>query len=231
MNKKYEIGVNEVKLTGVIEEIAYAYTSFDEKFYSGKVMIKRDNSEARDIIPVTISGKLIDCDSLEVGTVVTITGQFRSFNKIDEETQKRHLLLSVFCKNIEIVDPDNSFYENEIELKGYLCKNATFRKTPKGREIADMLLAVNRAYGKSDYIPTISWGRNARYASNMEVGTLVRVIGRIQSRTYIKKISETETEERVVYEVSASKLIREEAAVPTEEPIHEEESAEAYDID
>lgn len=231
MVKKYEIGVNEVKLTGVIEEVEYAYTSFDEKFYNGKVMVKRDSSDARDYIPVTISGKLIDCDSLEAGTVVTITGQFRSFNKIDQETQKRHLLLSVFCKNIEIVDPDDSCYENEIELKGYLCKNATFRKTPKGREIADMLLAVNRAYGKSDYIPTIAWGRNARYASNMEVGTLVKVIGRIQSRTYLKKISETETEERTVYEVSAAKLIREAEPVMEDAVPEEENSVEAYDID
>lgn len=207
MSKRYETETNLVKLTGIIDSTpTFSHSVYGEDFYSAFVSIGRDRSENKDLIPVTISEKLIDCKELAAGTTVTILGQFRSFNKFDKETEKRHLILSVFCKEIEVVDPAEVEYENEIDLTGYICKAASFRKTPKGREISDILLAVNRAYGKADYIPCIAWGRNARYASNMEVGTHVSIHGRIQSRTYSKKIGENEFEERVVYEVSISTI-------------------------
>ena len=136
---------------------------------------------------------------------IMVSGQFRSYNRHEE--LKNRLVLSVFAREIEFIDeePDGA-KTNHILLEGYMCKRPVYRKTPLGREIADLLLAVNRPYGKSDYIPCICWGRNARYASSFDVGEHVRVLGRIQSREYVKKLSETETETRVAYEVSVSKL-------------------------
>ena len=134
-----------------------------------------------------------------------VTGQFRSYNRHEE--QKNRLVLSVFAREAEFIDeePDGA-KTNTILLDGYICKLPVYRKTPLGREIADLLLAVNRPYGKSDYIPCICWGRNARFASTFQVGEHVQLIGRIQSREYMKKLSETETEKRTAYEVSVSKL-------------------------
>ena len=139
------------------------------------------------------------------GEFIMASGQFRSYNWHEE--QKNRLVLSVFVREISFMEeePDGS-KTNSILLDGYICKEPIYRKTPLGREIADLLLAVNRPYGKSDYIPCICWGRNARYASGFEVGEHVQVLGRIQSREYVKKLSETETEKRDAYEVSVSKL-------------------------
>lgn len=137
--------------------------------------------------------------------MIHVTGQFRSYNRHEEK--KNRLMLSVFAREIEFVEEEKEEYKsNQIYLDGYVCKEPIYRKTPLGREIADLLIAVNRSYGKSDYIPCICWGRNARYASAFEVGEHVQIIGRIQSRTYIKKLSDTLTEERTAYEVSVSKL-------------------------
>ncbi len=136
-----------------------------------------------------------------------ITGQFRSYNR--HEGVKNRLVLSVFAREIEFVGSDtNHTKNNQIFLDGYICKQPIYRKTPLGREIADLLVAVNRPYGKSDYIPCIAWGRNARYASNLDVGTRLRIWGRVQSREYTKKLSEEECEKRVAYEVSVSKITR-----------------------
>ena len=133
------------------------------------------------------------------------TGQFRSYNQHGEK--KNRLVLSVFVREIAFVEEEwDGAKTNTILLDGYICKQPIYRKTPLGREIADLLLAVNRPYGKSDYIPCICWGRNARFASGFEVGEHVQVLGRIQSREYVKKLSETESEKRVAYEVSVSKL-------------------------
>lgn len=238
-NKKYEVNINEVKITGIIEEApVYSHTVFGEDFYTAVVMVKRDNSDARDMIPVVISDKLINCKELDGGTVVTITGQFRSFNKIDPESERRHLILSVFCKDITIMDPENSYYENSIKLSGYICKKPIFRKTPMEREISDVMLAVNRAYGKSDYIPCIAWGRNAKFTSNMKIGTYISLSGRIQSRTYNKKVATEdgsfETEERTVYEVSifnVNIVDKDEKVSDRKDDDIIEEAQEAYDID
>lgn len=207
MRKKTAAEMNEVKITGLLEKDAeYAYTSYDEKFYSLEVTVKRDNPNNKDIIPVTVSEKLIDCSQLVAGTCVHIEGQFRSFNKVIEETQKRQLVLSVFTKEIEIVDPTEAEYQNAITMTGFICKDIIYRQTPLGREIGDMLVAVNRAYGKTDYIPCIAWGRNARFSASMKVGAHIAITGRIQSREYKKKLSEDTFEMRTAYEVSISKL-------------------------
>ena len=133
------------------------------------------------------------------------SGQFRSYNRHEEK--KNRLVLSVFARELSFVEEeDDSVKSNQIYLDGYICKPPVYRKTPLGREIADLLIAVNRSYGKSDYIPSICWGRNARYASGFEVGSHVQIWGRIQSREYVKKLNEFETEKRIAYEVSVSKI-------------------------
>ena len=152
-----------------------------------------------------ISERLIDVNEDMVGQNIYVTGQFRSFNRHEEK--KNRLVLSVFVRELEFLDEiDDEVKSNQIFLDGYVCKEPIYRKTPLGREIADILLAVNRPYGKSDYIPCISWGRNARYANHFRVGERCRIWGRIQSREYMKKISEEQAEKRVAYEVSVSKL-------------------------
>ena len=169
-----------------------------------EVLVRR-LSNSDDRIPLMISERLIDVTQDYRGEYITVNGQFRSYNKHDEN--KNHLVLSVFVREITFVEEElDGAKTNNIMLDGYICKNPIYRKTPLGREIADLLLAVNRPYGKSDYIPCICWGRNARYASNFEVGEHVQIFGRIQSREYVKKITETETEKRTAYEVSVSKL-------------------------
>ena len=139
--------------------------------------------------------------------MVYVTGQFRSYNRHEEK--KNRLVLSVFARELEFIEEEREEYKsNEIYLDGFVCKEPIYRKTPLGREIADLLIAVNRSYGKSDYIPCICWGRNARFASGFEVGNHVEIWGRIQSREYVKKISDSITEKRVAYEVSVSKVER-----------------------
>jgi primosomal replication protein N len=152
-----------------------------------------------------ISERLLDVSADYRGSLVVINGQFRSYNRHEEHKNK--LVLSVFAREVEFVtEISETVKTNQIFLDGYVCKEPIYRKTPLGREIADLLLAVNRPYGKSDYIPCICWGRNARYASNFQVGERCLVWGRIQSREYMKKIGEDELEKRVAYEVSVSKL-------------------------
>ena len=177
---------NQVTIMGkVATEFSFSHEVFGEGFYMVEVEVKRlSNSEDR--IPLMISERLIDVTQDYTGEYIMVHGQFRSYNRHEEQ-------------------PDGT-KTNSIWLDGYICKEPIYRKTPLGREIADLLLAVNRPYGKSDYIPCICWGRNARYASGFEVGEHVQLLGRIQSREYVKRISDTETEKRVAYEVSVSKL-------------------------
>ncbi len=158
-----------------------------------------------DYIPVMVSERIIDVSRDYVGQYVYISGQFRSFNRHEEK--KNRLVLSVFAREVEFLEEVyDEDAENSIFLDGYVCKEAIYRKTPLGREISDLLIAVNRSYGKSDYIPCICWGRNARFASEFQVGAHVQIQGRIQSREYVKKLSETEVEHRTAYEVSVSKI-------------------------
>ena len=196
---------NQVSLVGeIISDFAYSHEVYGEGFYMVEISVNR-LSNFVDYIPVMVSERLIDVSCDYRGACVYITGQFRSFNRHEE--RKNRLVLSVFARELEILEEvDEESVTNQIFLDGYICKEAVYRKTPLGREIADLLVAVNRSYGKSDYIPCICWGRNARFASTFEVGTHVQVWGRIQSREYVKKITETETEQRIAYEVSVSKI-------------------------
>lgn len=196
---------NTVEVAGeVVTEPIYSHEAFGERFYIFNISVKR-LSGMLDTIPVTISERAINISEIRVGKRFKIYGQFRSFNKHMENEHR--LILSVFARDImELDDNQLDVNENYIFLDGYLCKEPIYRKTPLEREIADLLVAVNRSYGKSDYIPCIAWGRNARYASGLDVGTHIKICGRIQSREYTKRISETESEQRIAYEVSVSSI-------------------------
>ena len=196
---------NQVTIMGtIVSGYQFSHEIFGENFYMVDVQVPR-LSDSADIIPIMISERIVDVEVNAVGANVIINGQFRSYNR--HESKKNRLLLSVFARDIEFVDEvlENE-KTNQIYLDGYICKPPVYRKTPLGREITDLLLASNRPYGKSDYIPCICWGRNARYASSFEVGMRCVIWGRIQSREYMKKISEDELEKRIAYEVSVSKL-------------------------
>ena len=196
---------NQVTVMGeIVSEFSYSHEIFGEGFYMVDIKCQR-LSDSYDIIPVMVSERLLDVSACYIGRLICINGQFRSYNRHEE--RKNRLVLSVFAREIEFIEEmEESSKTNQIYLDGYICKEPIYRKTPLGREIADLLLAVNRPYGKSDYIPCICWGRNARYASNFKVGERCGVWGRIQSREYMKKIDEENVERRVAFEVSVSKL-------------------------
>ena len=196
---------NQVSMVGVVaSEFVKSHEVYGEGFYMVDILVKR-LSGSEDRIPLMVSERLVDVTQSYLGEYIQVQGQFRSYNRHEEK--KNRLVLSVFVRELTFVEEeDDSVETNLIELNGYICKPPVHRMTPLGREIADVLLAVNRPYGKSDYIPCICWGRNARYASGFAVGEHVQILGRIQSREYVKKLSETETEKRVAYEVSVSKL-------------------------
>jgi single-stranded DNA-binding protein len=196
---------NQVVIVGeIIGDFEFSHEIFGEGFYMVDVRVER-LSDSNDIIPLMVSERLVNIDHDFRGQHIVVTGQLRSYNRHEERRNK--LVLSVFAREIDFIDtpPDNT-QTNQIYLDGYICKEPIYRKTPLGREIADLLLAVNRPYGKSDYIPCICWGRNARYASGFIVGERCAIWGRIQSREYMKKISEEQVNKRVAYEVSVSKL-------------------------
>ena len=196
---------NQVVVIGeIVGDFVYSHEIFGEGFYMVDLLVPR-LSDSSDLIPLMVSERLMDVTQDYRGNTVMVSGQFRSYNRHEEH--KNRLILSVFVREVEFVEePVENEKTNYIFLDGYICKEPVYRKTPLGREIADILLAVNRPYGKSDYIPCISWGRNARYSSSFQVGERCRIWGRIQSREYIKKLSEDEAEKRVAYEVSVSKL-------------------------
>ncbi len=198
------------KVTG---EKRFSHEIYGERFYIFNISIPRLSGNA-DIIPITVSERLIKEDTLNEGRKLLVKGQFRSYNAYENE--KNRLILTVFAKDvIELEENENEeenemvrkdIITNEVVLIGYICKKPIYRQTPFGREISDLLLAVNRAYNKSDYIPCIAWGRNARFCQELEVGTQVKVIGRVQSRTYEKKHEDGTIENRVAYEVSVGSL-------------------------
>ncbi|MFQ9153614.1 MAG: single-stranded DNA-binding protein [Blautia sp.] len=196
---------NQVTVIGEIaSEFEFSHEVFGEGFYMLELLVKR-LSDSFDRIPVMISERLIDVTKDYRGEFIQISGQFRSYNRHEEK--KNRLVLSVFAREAVFAEAtDDKIKSNQIFLDGFICKPPVYRKTPLGREIADMLVAVNRPYGKSDYIPCISWGRNARFAANFEVGSRVQIWGRIQSREYVKRLEDDRTEKRTAYEVSVSKL-------------------------
>ena len=198
---------NKVTLSGeIVSNFEFSHECYGEGFYTAMLASERLSGQ-KDIIPIMVSERIVDVKADWEGRFVEVSGQFRSYNKHDGA--RNHLELSVFAREFEDVTEERDFGledENIISLDGCICKEPKYRKTPPGREIADILLAVNRPYGKSDYIPCICWGRNARFASNFEVGSRCAIWGRIQSREYMKKLSEDQLERRVAYEVSVSKL-------------------------
>lgn len=193
---------NKVFLSGRVEsEPEFSHQTFGEGFYEVKLSVPR-LSEHMDIIPVTVSEKLLAKDNFKLGKNIAIKGQFRSYNKIVDE--KSRLMLTVFVR--ELIEIDETMNPNIIEIEGFICKPPIYRTTPFKREICDVLVAVNRAYNKSDYLPCIAWGRNARFIKDAEVGTKVSIVGRIQSREYQKKINEEEIETKTAYEISVNKI-------------------------
>lgn len=201
-----EKGINNnlVEVAGeIISTFEYSHEIFGEGFYMVKLLVNR-LSEATDEIPLMISERLVDVTKDCRGKYLRAFGQFRSYNKHEEN--HNHLILSVFVRDLEFLDSMEDVKPNQIQLDGFICKQPVYRMTPLGREICDILLAVNRSYGKSDYIPCICWGRNARFAGSLEIGARIELVGRIQSREYQKRISEFEVVKRTAYEVSVNKL-------------------------
>ena len=197
---------NQVTIAGeVVSEFTFSHEVYGEHFYIVNIAVCR-LSNSYDVIPVMVSERLIDVTSDYRGCVLQVSGQFRSYNRHEEN--RNRLVLSVFAREAVLASQEDEDEQNpnHIFLDGYVCKHPVYRKTPLGREIADVLLAVNLPYGKSDYIPCICWGRNARFADKFEVGSHIQIWGRIQSREYQKKITEDQYEKRVAYEVSVSKL-------------------------
>lgn len=223
------------KVTG---EKEFSHEIYGERFYTFKLGIPRLSGN-QDIIPITISERLIGEDTLQEGKKLLVKGQFRSYNSYENE--RNRLILTVFAKDVIEVEEDENQEEeeneivkkdtitNEVVLVGYLCKKPIYRQTPFGREISDILLAVNRAYNKSDYIPCISWGRTARFCQNLEVGSQVKVVGRVQSRMYEKKYEDGTVQNRIAYEVSVGSLevIKEKEIEKEEEAVSETENQEA----
>jgi primosomal replication protein N len=195
---------NSVELAG---EISIApelnHEAYEEKFYKFFIKIKRF-SELFDEIPIIVSERLIDVNTLKIGEIAHVKGQCRSYNQMDDG--KSRLILSVFAKEIEKTEDRSLISLNLVTFIGYICKKPICRKTPLGRDIADVLIAVNRTYKKSDYIPTILWGRNAKFCETLDIGAQVKLSGRIQSRPYEKKLDDETIIQKVAYELSASKL-------------------------
>ena len=210
MNTNY-LENNHLVLVGkVTSDKRFSHEIYGEKFYIFDLAVPRLSGNA-DIIPITVSERLLSINDLQIDSKITVEGQFRSYNSYENE--KNRLVLTVFAKDIKFVEDQEAEIEvskdvvsNEVTLNGYICKKPIYRQTPFGREISDLLLAVNRAYNKSDYIPCIAWGRNARFCENIPVGTEVKVVGRVQSRTYEKKYEDGTVETKVAYEVSVSSL-------------------------
>ena len=198
---------NVVTIAGkVISDLEYSHEIYGEGFYNFIVEVPR-LSENNDLLPVTISERLINNRKLAIGTLVGIEGQLRSYNNNNYTKEGNRLILTIFAREINFLENEKQIKNpNQIFLNGYICKKPIYRTTPFGREITDLLLAVNRPYNKSDYIPCIAWGRNARYSENLKVGDRIRIWGRIQSRNYQKKLSEDQIITRTAYEVSISKM-------------------------
>ena len=205
---------NKVYLTGeIVSKPVYSHEIYGEGFYELMLSVQR-LSDYCDIIPITISERLMLEGNFDVGRRISLRGQFRSYNKVVED--KSRLMLTVFVR--EILEECDEQNPNIVEIVGYVCKPPIYRTTPFNREISDVLLAVNRAYNKSDYLPCIAWGRNARYIKSLEVGEKVYVTGRIQSREYQKHTEQGDVS-RVAYEISICKITGGEHAFEQESEI------------
>lgn len=202
---EHNIQNNQIAIIGkVIEEIQFSHRVYGEGFYTLKVEVPR-LSNASDILPVTISERLLAEKIKLLNSTVEIQGQFRSYNQYEQG--RNRLVLTVFALDCKLIEDQEEIKSiNQIYLDGYICKPPIYRTTPFGREITDMLIAVNRSYHKSDYIPCIAWGRNAKYAQHLKVGDHLKIWGRIQSREYQKKFDNGEVLTKIAFEVSISKM-------------------------
>ena len=210
---------NFIEVGGIIlTDLAFSHEIYGEGFYRFDVAVDRLSGTA-DALPVTVSERIIEKAAMQPGQPVLIRGQIRSYNSYVEADRKNKLVLTVFARDIDLLDAPIDPSPNDVFLNGYLCKPPIYRTTPFGREIADLLVAVNRSYNKSDYIPCISWGRNARYAGRLMVGDNIRLWGRMQSRQYQKKKDDGEVLEKTAYEVSTAKI---EVVMEEEAPIADE---------
>ena len=195
---------NIVKIGGkVVSELEFSHEIYEEKFYRFYIETKR-MSEYSDKLPIIISERIINIEEIKVGNIIVVEGQLRSYNQMIDGRSK--LVLSIFAKDFEKTEDERVLTLNDATFIGYICKKPVYRQTPFGREIADVLLAVNRTYKKSDYIPCILWGRNAKYCEQVEIGDMIKLNGRIQSRNYEKKQEDGTTISKVAYEVSVSRL-------------------------
>ena len=194
---------NYLHLAGAVcQEPVFGHEVFGERFFYATLSVPR-LSGAEDLLPITISERLMDASSpLTLGAMLAMEGQLRSYNKVVEGAGR--LLITGFAQ--KLVPLDEAVNPNQVQLVGALCKPPSYRTTPFGREIADLMLAVNRAYGKSDYIPCITWGRTARFASRLKVGDKVKIQGRFQSRAYQKQLPDGELLNKMAYEVSVGRL-------------------------
>lgn len=191
---------NCLLITGeAVSECAFSHEVYGEGFYTFDLASKRLSGN-EDILPVTVSERILPEGGLKIGDMVSLKGQIRSYNSY--ENKRSRLVLTIFAKELTVEDCEDV---NQVFLNGFICKKPVYRTTPFGREITDVLLAVNRAYNKSDYIPCIFWGRNAKYTGSLEVGENLCIWGRIQSREYHKKL-EDGIEERTAYEISVCRI-------------------------
>jgi single-stranded DNA-binding protein len=196
---------NKIYLEGkVISELQFSHEMYGEGFYNFNFEVQR-LSDATDVLIITVSERLITGMDVSIGAELVVEGQLRSYNKFVDGANR--LILTVFARDVRELK-ERSKNPNQIFLDGFICKAPVYRTTPFGREIADMLLAVNRLYNKSDYIPTIAWGRNSRFCKSLEVGDNIRIWGRLQSREYQKKVTDTDVVKKIAYEVSISKMER-----------------------
>ena len=200
---------NKINVVGYVEsEPEFNHEVYGEKFYRFIVACPR-KSNTKDFLPIIVSDRLVNINDITVGKAVDITGQIRSHNKREsKDSIKAKLIISVFATDLAFVGEEDiiPYMDNDVIIEGFVCKPPVYRVTPKGREIADMLIAVNRAYGKSDYIPCITWGRNARFAGNLDVGYGVVINGRLQSREYVKHLEDGTEVINTAYELSVSKI-------------------------
>lgn len=198
------IDTNVVTVIGDIHSpLVFSHEMYGEGFYTFEINVAR-LSDYNDVLPITVSERIMMELSMDVGTTVKVEGQLRSYNKYEDGRNK--LILTIFARELCLYDEEEVKNPNQITLDGYICKKPVYRSTPFGREITDMLIAVNRPYNKSDYIPCIAWGRNARFSEKLQVGDHLKIWGRVQSREYQKRLSEDKTAKRIAYEVSISKM-------------------------
>ena len=195
---------NQAEMIGYVDTLPiFNHEIFGEKFYTFVLRIPR-LSEINDFIKIMVSERLMSDFEIEIDKKIEVIGQFRSYNSYNEGESR--LVLTVFARDLKLPDEEENKNPNMLFLNGFVCKEPVYRTTPFGREITDLLLAVNRTYNKSDYIPIIAWGRNARYCRSFSVGEKIKIWGRIQSREYQKKLDEDNVITKTAYEVSVSKL-------------------------